>query len=145
MILLYQVSISALMCEGALGQIYLISEWWKKTSVIRHECCYVIQTNKKIYTSSLPKKSQEKRKGEKNTTTSMTDFINVPLFYIFSWNYSFLFSSFYFYTHSPEDGHLASHNRLLLSQVSPACFLYLWIGNGLKAPVWWRSQGQLPD
>lgn len=57
----------------------------------------------------------------------------------------FPFSSFYFYTHSPEDGHLASHNRLLLSQVSPACFLYLWIGNGLKAPVWWRSQGQLPD
>lgn len=66
-------------------------------------------------------------------------------FTVFQLKPQFPFSSFYFYTHSLEDGRLASHNRLLLSQVSPACFLYLWIGNGLKAPVWWRSQGQLPD
>lgn len=58
-------------------------------------------------------------------------------------NWKFPLYPFYFYACSPKDGHLTGHNRLLLSQVSPACFLYLWIGNGLKAPVLWRSQGQL--
>lgn len=59
-------------------------------------------------------------------------------------NLKFPLYPFYFYACSPKDGPLTGHNRLLLSQVSPACFLYLWIGNGLKAPVLWRSQGQLP-
>lgn len=47
------------------------------------------------------------------------------LFYNLAVQAEVSFMIFWFYAGSLEDGHLTGHNRLLLSQVSPACFLYL--------------------
>lgn len=50
---------------------------------------------------------------------------SILLFYNLAVQAEVSLCSFRSYTGSLEDGHLTGDNRLLLSQVSPACFLYM--------------------